>query len=184
MKNPAMTLTLLMLPLFAANALSAEVTPSALSCSDFKPTDAARERFPDLQGACEAVVERDGNLYGKFTAVVRRVTGRSVTLYLPATDRTFKVSPGPDARVLIGNSKVRPGDLQRGQEIHIYLSADTFGAVNVEEIALVTETEAVVEYPAEPEDTLPTTASPWPALGLASIALIGAGLFLRRRQLS
>ena len=46
--------------LLSANASSQEMTQ--LSCKDFIPTQEARERFPDLAGACEGVVERDGEL--------------------------------------------------------------------------------------------------------------------------
>ena len=172
------------LPLLAANGWGEEATPTALSCSDFRPTQEALDRFPDLIGACEAVVERDGQLYGKFTAVVRRSSVSSVTLYLPATDRTFSVKPDADARVLIGTRKVRPRDLQRGDEIHIYLAASAFATPNVEEIAMVTESEAMITHPVEPEAALPTTASPWPAVGLASLVLLGAGWFMRRRRVA
>ena len=90
---------------------------SALTCADFVPTEAALERFPDLEGACEDVVERDGELYALFRAVVRRAGSQTVTLYLPATDHTFRVEPNSDARVLMGGSKVRMRQLQRGQEV-------------------------------------------------------------------
>ena len=48
---------------------------SELACEDFKPSPEAQARFPDLKGACEAIVERDGELYAKFTAIVRRASG-------------------------------------------------------------------------------------------------------------
>ena len=52
---------LLLLGLLAAgNASAQEMT--ALSCNDFRPTNEAIERFPDLVGACEGIVERDGEL--------------------------------------------------------------------------------------------------------------------------
>ncbi len=94
------------LPLLVANAWGEE---SALTCSDFRPTPEALNRFPNLMGACEAVVERDGNLYGMFRAIVRRTGARSVTFYLPVTDHTFVVEPRPEARVLIdGSDSMRP----------------------------------------------------------------------------
>ncbi len=131
--------------------------PSALTCADFVPTEAALERFPDLLGACEDVVERDDELYGLFRAVVRRATSRSVTLYLPVTDHTFEVAPESDARVLLGGTKVRPRELQRGQEIRIYLSTKAFSTPNVEEVALVTDSEVIIQHPVEPVAALPTT---------------------------
>ena len=88
---------------FAAHA---ETTDSGLTCADFKPTEEALERFPDLQGACEEVVRRDGVLYAKIPALVHRVSrsGKEVWLHLPVTDHTFKVEPGPDARILTGGT--------------------------------------------------------------------------------
>ena len=61
---------------------------TALSCNDFRPTPEALERFPNLAGACEGIVERDGELFGLFRAVVLRTTNTSVTLRL--FDRTGK----------------------------------------------------------------------------------------------
>ena len=49
---------------------------SALTCADFRPTDATLERYPELVGACEGIVERNGELFGKFKAVIRRPGNR------------------------------------------------------------------------------------------------------------
>jgi Cu/Ag efflux protein CusF len=129
----------------SANASGQEMTQ--LSCKDFVPTQEARERFPDLAGACEGVVERDGELYGLFRAEVRRVRGNNITLHLPATDHTFTVRPDPATRVKFGNKNVRPRDLLRGQEIRIYLSASQFSKPDVDEIAFVTESDVVLDVP-------------------------------------
>jgi len=120
-----------------------------LSCKDFIPTQEARERFPDLAGACEGVVERDGELFGLFRAEVRRVRGNNITLHLPATDHTFTVRPDPATRVMVDGRKVRPRDLATRQEIRIYLSASEFAKPDVEEIAFVTESEFLVDVPVD-----------------------------------
>ena len=131
--------------LLSADAPAQEMT--GLSCKDFIPTQEARERFPDLAGACEGVVERDGKLYGLFRAEVRRVRGNKVTLHLPATDHTFTVRPESSTRVLIDGRKVRPSDLLPRQEIRIYLSASEFSTPDVQEIAFVTESDFLVDVP-------------------------------------
>ena len=131
----------------SANASGQEMTQ--LSCKDFIPTQEARERFPDLAGACEGVVERDGELYGLFRAEVRRVRGNNITLHLPATDHTFTVRPDPATRVMVDGRKVRPRDLATRQEIRIYLSASEFAKPDVEEIAFVTESEFLVDVPVD-----------------------------------
>ena len=154
--------------------------PSALTCADFRPTEAAMERFPELIGACESVVERNGELYGKFTAIVRRASSRSVTLFIPAVDRTFSVEPQPDARVEIGGRKYRPRELNRGQEIHIYLATSEFAEPDIDEVAFVTEEELIIEHTVMPVEALPTTASLWPGLALGSVVLLGIGAIIRR----
>lgn len=153
----SITSLLFVLAFLSSPTWAQEMTETALSCQDFNPTQEALQRFPDLVGACEAVVDRNGELYGRFSAIVRRAGNRTVTLYLPVTDHTFKVDPKSDARVLIGSRKVRPRDLQRGQEIQIYLSARQFSRPDIQEVALVTESEVVIDHPVEEVAVLPTT---------------------------
>lgn len=170
----ALALSLLQVQL----AHSAEMTE--LSCDDFNPTPEALERFAGLKGACEGVVEMDGELFAQFAAVVRRAGNRTVTLYIPAVDRTMRVSPQSNARVNIAGRKVRPRDLARGQEIRIYLAVAEFSTPDIEEIAFVTEENMIVEHRVEPATGLPSTASPWPAVALLGVMLLGAGVALRR----
>lgn len=87
---------------------------SELTCDDFNPTPEALARFPDLVGACEGIVEREGELFAKFVAVVRRATNSSTTLYLPATDHTFTVTPDSDARVLLDGRKTGGAGILKG----------------------------------------------------------------------
>ena len=138
--------------LLSLNANGQEMTQ--LSCKDFLPTEEARQRFPDLAGACEGVVERDGELYGLFRAEVRRVRGNRITLHLPATDHTFTVTPDPSTRVLAGGKKVRPRDLATRQEIRIYLSASQFATPNVDEVAFTTEADFLVDVPVDELSTV------------------------------
>lgn len=174
-----MTSTLLAVAwlLMAGTATAQEL--SELACDDFKPSPAAIERFPDLVGACEAIVEREGELYARFTAKIRRATNRSVTLHLPATDHTFRVTPDASARVLLGGRKTRVRDLQRGQEIHIYLATSEFGKPDIEEVVLLSDTHFLIAVATESVPVLPSTASPLPLLGLAGLSLLGFACLLR-----
>lgn len=166
---------------FSAQAQQSGAIPTEMSCDDFVPTTEAQRRFADLEGACEAIVERNGALYAKTTAIVRQVTAGSVRLYLPATDKTFTVRPGNNTYVLIGDQKVPARDLTRGQEIRIYISVDEFAKPAVQEIAMATETQEIVIQPVEEVVVaLPTTASPLPALGLAGGLLLLSAAFVRR----
>ena len=133
--------------LLSLPTLGQEMT--GLSCKDFLPTEEARQRFPDFAGACEGVVERNGELYGLFRAEVRRVRGNNVTLHLPVTDHTFTVRPDPATWVKAGDKKVRARDLMPTQEIRIYLSASEFSKPDVEEIAFVTESDFIVDVPVD-----------------------------------
>ena len=180
----SITSALFVLAFLSSPTWAQDMTETALSCQDFTPTQEALRRFPDLVGACEAVVDRNGELYGRFSAVVRRAGNRTVTLYLPATDHTFKVDPKSDARVLFGNKKVRPRNLQRGQEIQIHLSARQFSRPDIEEVALVSDDNVIIEHQVVEVAALPTTASPWPAVTLLSLALVGIGAIARRRIIS
>jgi LPXTG-motif cell wall-anchored protein len=155
---------------------------TALSCNDFRPTPEAIERFPNLAGACEGIVERDGELFGLFRAVVRRTTHRSVTLRLPATGKTFVVHPDPSHRVVVDGRKIRIRDLARGQEIKIYLAVNEFAKPDIEQVAFVTEANFLVDLEVEEVAELPTTASLWPAITMAGFLLLGASYLLRRRR--
>jgi LPXTG-motif cell wall-anchored protein len=157
---------------------------TALSCNDFRPTPEALERFPNLAGACEGIVERDGELFGLFRAVVRRTAGSRVTLRLPATGKTFSVSTDPSHRVMVDGRRTAVRNLTRGQEITIYLSVNEFAKPDIQEIAFITEENFLVELDVQEVAELPTTASMWPATGMAGILLLGAAYVLRRRRRS
>lgn len=165
-------------------AASAEEVRSELSCADFVPTEEGLARFPNLEGACEGVVERDGELFGLFRAIVRAPGNRTTVLYIPATDKTVRFSPEPGTHVIINGEKLRPINLTRGQEIRIYLSLAEFAKPNIEEVVLVTESNVLIEHEVETVAALPTTASLLPALGLGSLVLVGAGWLIRRRRVA
>lgn len=173
----------------AIGAQAKGVPEKAMTCAEaaqqYQLTAEAKERFAQLQGSCEAIYRIDGALYAHTHAIVRSVRGDKVTIYLPATDRTFDVTPGPDARVELGGTKVRPRDLKKGDKLGIYLSLDRFAEDKLTEVAISTEKLEVEATPIEQVaatevKTLPTTASPLPALGLLSSLLLGVGFVARR----
>jgi len=175
-------LLLISIVLMSAATVGAQEV-SALTCDDFRPTPEALERYPNLIGACESIVERDGELYGLFRVVVRRVRGNNVTLHLPATGKTFTVRPDASLRVIADGNKMRTRNLVRGQEIRIYLDVSEFAKPDIEEVAFITEEDFIIEVEIEDVAALPTTASPWPTVGLAGLLLLGTGYLLRRRRL-
>lgn len=179
--------TLIVLCAFGAASANA-VDPARIGdCSDLQadlePTAEARERFSMLEGSCEGIYEINGAKYLRAQAVIRRKSSGKVTLYLPATDKTFEITPDPSGRVWVGGRKMRVRDLSRGDEIGIYVSVDKFFAKRVDEIAFAVPDDSANTHilaPAAPATALPTTASVLPALGMASGLLFAAGLLIRR----
>ena len=180
MKTPK-ALLILAAVLASASAGAQEMT--ALSCSDFRPTQEALDRFPNLAGACEGIVERDGELFGMFRGEIRRISGNTIRVYLPATDHTFTVRPEPSARVFVDGRKVRPRDLPVNSEFRIYLSVDQFATPDIQEVAFVTEEDVIVTVPVAAAPMLPSTASLWPAVAVGGLLLLGTGYLLRRRRI-
>ena len=146
---------------YAIDPVKTEITCEEIG-EKYAITAEAKERFADLIGTCEGIYDINGSQYARTSAIVRQVRGSKVRLYLPATDHTFQVTAESDGRVWIGDRKVSARDLQRGDEIGIYLSVDKFTEEKVTEIAMVTEDtheEEVVAVEIEeiPEPVLPTT---------------------------
>jgi hypothetical protein len=105
------------------------------------------------------VVERDGQLFMHTKVVVRRVRSNTVTLFVPATDRTFDVETQPDQRITLGGERVRPRNLVRGQELNIYVPVEQFTQPVIQEVAFESEAseEVLVPAPAKVAEALPTT---------------------------
>ena len=180
--NKIVKLLVLVTSLACTFAQAEELTE--LSCDDFKPTPEALERYKNLEGACEAIVERDGELFAKFTAVVRRVRGNSVTLHLPATDHTFVVKPEVGKRITSGNREFRPRDLVNRQELSIYLSVASLARPNITDVAFMTEEQGIVQFAVYDAPSLPATAGIWPAVLLLGTILLAMSLMLRTLRIS
>lgn len=148
----------------AVSAYAVDPVKTETTCAEigdkYAVTAEAKERFADLEGTCEGIYMINGQEYARAQAVVRRVMGNKVRLYMPATDHTFEVSAQSDGRVWIGNRKVRPRDLSRGDEIGIYLSVAAFTEERVSEIVMATDdssSDDVVTVEVEEVAALPTT---------------------------
>lgn len=144
---------------YAVDPVRSETTCAQLS-EKYEMTAEAKERFADLVGSCEGVYEINGRMFVRSQAVIRQIRGNRVRLYLPATDHTFEVTAQSDGRVWVGGRKVRVRDMNRGDEIGIYVSVDKFAEEKVDEIAFATEdesTEEIVTVEIEEVVALPTT---------------------------
>jgi len=148
----------------ASSAYAVDPQKTDMTCDQlrdkYEATEEAQARFADLKGSCEGVYTINGALYARTSAVIRSKRGNKVTLYLPATDHTFDVTPDPNGVVWVGGKKMRVRDMQRGDEIGIYLSVDKLAREKVDTVAFGTEDEApeeVIEVPIEEVEALPTT---------------------------
>ena len=144
---------------YAVDPVRSEITCEQLA-EQYEATAEAKERFAELEGTCEGVYEINGHLYARSQAVVRSRVARTVRLFLPATGNTFEVVAQPDGRVWVGDTKIRTIDLNRGDEIGIYLSVDKFAEKRVDEISFATEDtheEEVISISVEEVPALPTT---------------------------
>jgi hypothetical protein len=149
---------------FAVSAYAVDPVKTDTTCAQlaekYQATEEAKKRFADLLGSCEGVYDVDGHLYVRSQAVIRSKSGDKFRLYLPATDHTFEVTAQPDGVVWVGSRKMRARDMNRGDEIGIYLSVDKFAEGKTEEVHFPTpdESQETIEtVPVEEVAALPTT---------------------------
>ena len=148
----------------------------------YQATEEAKTRFAGLEGTCEGIYDIDGVLYARAQAVIRSNRSGTVRLYLPATDKTIEAKPDQSGYVYVGGQKIRVRNLNRGDEIGIYLHLDKFFTEKVSEVAFATadtDEAPITIAPVTEVSALPTTASPVPALALVSGLFLAAGLFVR-----
>lgn len=149
---------------WASSAYAVDPQKSDMTCDELKdkyePTAEAQARFADLKGSCDGVYTINGALYVRTQAVIRKKGNKTVTLYLPATDHTFVVTPDPNGRVWVGDTKMKMSDMNRGDRLGIYLSVDKLGKEKVDTIHFATddsESAESVEVSVEEVAALPTT---------------------------
>ena len=156
------------------------------SCGNIQFTDAVTSRFPNAKDACLDVVERDGKQYAHFQAKIVRVQGNSVEAQfkLPNGEygQTVAFTPPSTARVKIEGSTYRYRDLNRGQELDVYVPPDRWDVAVPQEPDFAAA-PAVEEVPlSEPSETLaalPSTAGRLPWLVVLGIVLLAVSLVSR-----
>ena len=173
---------------FAQNASSEGMdigTPT--SCSDLNWSAEVLAANPDIAMSCQAVYEKDGELYAKATIEVIRVRGNRMTFRTMHTDGgkgdSRSVTLPATWRAEIGGRSYRASDLMRGQQLNVYIPQDRF-ALAVEDSDGVDAADVVVIE--EEVVEMPSTASPLFLIGLAGGAFIALGGLLSgvRRRLS
>ena len=169
------------------------LSPAALAvtCDELEFIPEITNVLPEANEACLGVVERDGRPYAEFKARIVRNRGGEVRAQFRRADGTWSEThsfrPDMSRRITIGGQTYRMRDMQRGQELNIYLPPDRFEIAVAEDddltIAPVTVTVMRLTF-VGPE--LPTTASPLPLIGMLGTLFValGASLTMIRRRLS
>lgn len=169
----------------AAGQTSAQAVESTtVGCADLEWSDQVLELNPDIAQTCETVYEKDGKLFAKARIEVVRVRGNNLTFRTIHTDGTRgdsrSVTLDPDFRATIAGREYRARELNRGQELNVYLPQDRF-ALHVEDEDGPGDDDVL---DIEEAVAMPETASPlflFGALGGAFLALGGVFTAVRRR---
>ncbi|MEJ2604384.1 MAG: hypothetical protein P8172_14045 [Gammaproteobacteria bacterium] len=188
---------ILMSGVLMVGAFSFSPAQAQMTCDDLNFSAPMTQRFPDPNAACFEVISRDGRPYAQFKAIIERVRGNTVYAKFRLRDGgrtdTYRFDMPADARVNIGGRTYRYRDLNRGQEVNVYLPEGDW-EVHIPETATFSTaapTEVIVIRPvyeeppaARSSSMLPSTASPLPLIGMLGGLFTGLGMVLfgiRRR---
>lgn len=168
-------------------------TQSALAqggCGAVNFTGPVASQFPEAPNACLDIATREGKQYAHFKGEIVSVSGSQVRARFKLPNgqysQTYAFTPKSGSRVKIAGQTYRFSELQKGQELDVYIPPDrwefevpeteNFAAAPVETYRVTTVTVG----------SLPHTASEVPLVGLLSVVLLtlGTGLTLIRRRLS
>ena len=148
---------------------------STVTCADLNWSAEVLARNPDVAETCRAVYEKDGRLFAQMQIEVIRTRGNTMTFRTLHTDGTRgdsrSVTMDPGFRAQIGGRSYRVSDLNRGQQLNVYLPEDRFALIMEDEDG-PDHTDAVA---IEDATVMPTTASPLFLIGLAGGVLFGLG---------
>lgn len=158
----------------------------AVSCADLNWSAEVLAANPDIAMSCSSVLEKDGKLYAKVPIEVVRTRGNRITFRPLHTDgsmgesRSIVVDSG--WRAEIGGRSYRASDLNRGQNLNVYMPEDRFAlaledADGPDDMDMVDIEDEMV--------AMPSTASPLFLFGLAGSALLALGAVfgrIRRRM--
>lgn len=182
----------LVVSLIALAASPVALAQDAPGCADLEFAKEITDVLPQANQACREVVMKDGEPYARFTAEIVSNQARTVRAKFKRADGTwtesYKFRPDQKARIHIQGQSYRWSEIDRGQQLDVYLPPDRFEIATHEDPNVAFEETAVVvafvTVERAPREELPTTASLLPlagALGALFVAL-GAGIRLFRRR--
>ncbi len=150
-----------------------------LTCADIEFSYEITSRYPDAQKGCLDVVEVDGERFAKMSVEVMRTGTNRATFRFKHADGSYgpthRTELDPSWRANIGGRDYRIRELQRGQELNLYLPGDRWEAhIDAPMATFVTYSGySLYEDDGGAGAALPSTASPLSTFG----ALGGAALF-------
>lgn len=165
-------------------------TASGRTCSEITWQPSVLARFPNIDDACQSVVEFDGQDFVEFNGTVRSVSARGdrLTMRFEGVDDEVELQTPEDMRVYLEGRPTRVRDLARGQELTFHVPASRFVAHFYEpgsetqfseaQIAPAGATAQVAQAAPEPR-RLPQTASFLPLVGFVGIVLVALGGLIR-----
>jgi hypothetical protein len=169
-------------------------TQSALAqggCGAVTFTGPVASQFPEASNACLDIATREGKQYAHFKGEIVSVSGSQVRARFKLPNgqysQTYAFNPKSGSRVRIAGQSYRFSELQKGQELDIYVPPDRweFDVPETENFAAAPTVETY-RVTTVTFGSLPHTASEVPLVGLLSAMLLalGTGLTLVRRRLS
>ena len=182
---------LLALPFAMAGAPA--MAQADLTCADIEFSYEITSRYPDAGNGCLDVVEVNGERFAKMTVELLRTGPNNAVFRFKHPDGSFgptqRANLDSDWRAEIGGREYRISQLQRGQELNVYLPSDRWEA-HIEPVTAVFVT--YYGYPLVDDDgsagsgaMLPATASSMPTLALFGGAVLFTAFLMgvyRRRS--
>lgn len=162
------------------------IAQTQLTCDEIVFGADLTSRYPDIQDACQSVVEIGGERYAKMTVELIRTRGNQARFRFMENDGDFgpaqSVTLDPGWRATIGGREYRLRELNPGQQLSIYLPGDRWEAhVAQNDLPSITVWYGVVmfqeDFAAEPQ--LPMTASEMPLIGMLGGGALFAAFLLR-----
>jgi hypothetical protein len=184
-KHRILALAGVLLAAVAQPAMAQTDMTTTASCDQIEFTSRVNNQLPNAKDYCLEVALKENKLYAHFATEFVRRSGSDVVLRFKRPDGTFsdpiQITPPEDQRVNINGREVRMRDLNRGDEIDIWLPHDRFEVAFAETQEEFAAAPTVTTYPATVVEespapaTLPSTASIVPLIGLlgALFATIG-----------
>lgn len=179
----------------AQSSIDRSFTTTSNNCDDVQWSQEVRERYSNIDSACQSVEERNGKKYVKFEGTVRGTRDRG-----SAIDVDFKgggrvqMQPPQGTKIYMEGRQIPVAELRRGDRLTFYVPEDRMTAQFYpdEQLAGTQEAQAVNvplaaaeqatterEQSEQMAGTLPSTASDIPLLAVLGIGMLGLAGSLR-----